>query len=112
MAALFKEAGIITLVSCISPHQEMRDYARECIGSQSVIEVYVKASLETCQKRDAKRLYAKVRNNEIKEFTGISSNHEEPKNANIVLDTELQDAVTSATIVFDYLIHNFLHHPK
>ena len=87
VAALFKDAGLITLVSFISPYANMRSYARERVGADAFVEVYVKADLATCAARDAKGLYSKVANGEIKEFTGISSPYEEPENPDLVLDT-------------------------
>jgi len=88
VAALFKDAGLITLVSFISPSAKMRRFAREKAGRVRFVEVYVKASLETCIKRDPKGLYKKAQTGEIKQFTGISSAYEEPQNAEIVIDTD------------------------
>jgi adenylylsulfate kinase len=104
VAALFKDAGIVTLVSCISPHEEMREFAKKLIGHESFIEVYVKASLATCQKRDVKGLYAKAQENNITDFTGISSGYEEPRHADITIDTDLQDLASSVSTIFDHLI--------
>ncbi|SKA08879.1 adenylyl-sulfate kinase [Selenihalanaerobacter shriftii] len=87
VAALFKDAGLITLASFISPFQEMRDFARERAGVDSFIEVYVKADVETCDERDPKGLYEKAKQGEIDDFTGVSSPYEEPENPDIVIDT-------------------------
>src|SRR5690606_19268668 len=87
VAALFRDAGLITLVSFISPFRRMREFARERIGADAFVEVYVKADIETCMKRDPKGLYQKALRGEIKDFTGISSPFEEPENPEIVLDT-------------------------
>lgn len=83
IAALFQDAGIITLVSFISPFRKMREFAREKAGSEYFIEVYVNTDYETCRKRDPKGLYKK----EIKNFTGKDSSYEEPRNPELVLDT-------------------------
>jgi len=88
VAALFKDAGMITLVSFIAPSGKMRNFAREKAGDGQFIEVYVKASLETCIKRDPKGLYKKAQNDEIKDFTGISSAYEEPQNPELVIDSD------------------------
>ena len=96
VAALFKDAGLITLVSFISPSAKMRRFARKKAGKEGFIEIYVKASLQTCMQRDPKGLYKKAQKGEIKEFTGISAPYEEPENAEIVIDTDkvsVQDAV-------------------
>jgi len=74
VAALFKDAGIITLVSFISPFRRSRNFAREKVGSEHFIEVSVKASLETCIQRDPKGPYKKALKGEINDFTGIDSN--------------------------------------
>ena len=83
IAALFRDAGIITLVSFISPFRKMREFAREKAGEGNFIEVYVSTDFETCRKRDPKGLYQK----DIKNFTGKDSSYEEPLNPEIVLDT-------------------------
>jgi len=87
VAALFKDAGVITLVSFISPFKKMRQFARERAGMANFFEVYVKADVQTCTERDPKGLYEKAQKGEISDFTGVSSPYEEPQNAEIVLDT-------------------------
>jgi adenylylsulfate kinase len=67
------------------------------------IEAYVKASVEECERRDVKGLYAKARAGEIKEFTGVSDPYEPPKNAELVIDTEQQTPEESARQILDYL---------
>ena len=74
IAALFRDAGIITLVSFISPFREMRRVARERAGEGNFVEVYVNTDLQTCMERDPKGLYKK----QIKNFTGKDSGYEEP----------------------------------
>lgn len=87
VAALFKDAGLIILVSCISPYKKMREFAREKVGTENFIEVYVKADVETCIKRDPKGLYDKALKGEIESFTGISSQYEEPIEPDLIIDT-------------------------
>lgn len=84
IAKLFADAGAVTLVSFITPFKEMRDKAREKVGADRFIEVYVKADYETCAKRDPKGLYKQ----NIQNFTGKSSPYEVPEDAEVVLDTE------------------------
>ena len=88
VAKLFKDAGMVTFVTLISPFEEARQKARNSIGDD-FMEVYVKADLETCQKRDPKKLYEKARKGEIRSFTGIDSKYEVPENPDLVLDTQL-----------------------
>lgn len=86
-AFLFKDAGVITLVSLISPFQKMREFARERIGKDSFLEVYIKADIETCIARDPKGLYKKATEGRINNFTGISDDYEEPLNPDIIINT-------------------------
>jgi adenylyl-sulfate kinase len=92
IAKLFCDAGFITLVSFISPFFIMRENAKRLIGAQRFIEVYVKADIEVCMKRDPKGLYRK----NINQFTGIDSAYQPPINPDIVLDTERLSADEAA----------------
>ena len=84
IAALFQDAGMITLAAFISPFEKMREFAREKAGKDNFIEVYVNADLETCMARDPKGLYGK----RIAHFTGISSPYEVPAHPEVILDTK------------------------
>jgi adenylylsulfate kinase len=88
MAKLFVDAGIISLTAFISPIREDRERARELFPEGDFIEVYIKASIETCESRDVKGLYKRARAGEIPNFTGISSPYEPPLNPEICVDTE------------------------
>ncbi|MBU0496834.1 MAG: adenylyl-sulfate kinase [Candidatus Thermoplasmatota archaeon] len=87
-AKLFADAGVVTTASFISPYRQDRDAVRELVEEGQFIEVYVKCSVEECEKRDPKGLYKKARAGEIPEFTGISAPYEEPENPEIVVDTD------------------------
>lgn len=87
-AALFEDAGIICLVSAISPYESARRAAKE--RCRRFMTVYVKASAETCAARDTKGLYARAMRGEIENFTGISAPYEVPPNPDLVIDTETQ----------------------
>ena len=100
IAALFQDAGIITLVSFISPFRQMRRKARERVGEGNFVEVYVNTDLETCMERDPKGLYKK----DIKNFTGKDSGYEEPENPEIVLDTKKYSPRECAKQIFDYIM--------
>ncbi len=89
VSKLFVENGQIVLTAFISPYREDRQVVRELVEVGEFIEVYVKCSVETCERRDPKGLYKKARNAEIPNFTGISAPYEEPENPEIILDTEL-----------------------
>ncbi len=85
---LFINCGIITINCFVSPTREIRQMAKEIIGPADFKEIYVKSSLETCEKRDVKGLYKKARAGEIKNFTGIDQTFEEPTNPDLIIDTE------------------------
>jgi adenylylsulfate kinase len=87
MSKLFIEAGVITLTAFISPFRSDRQKVRELVPEGDFIEIYCKASLGVCEKRDVKGLYKRARAGEIKEFTGISSPYEEPENPELVVNT-------------------------
>lgn len=87
VSKLINDAGITTLVAFISPYKEDRINAKLIIGEQNFFEVFVKCPIEECENRDPKGLYKKVRNNEIKGFTGIDAPYEEPDSPSLVLDT-------------------------
>lgn len=87
VAALMLDAGLIVLSAFISPAREHRDAVRKRLPEGCFIEVYVATSLEACEARDVKGLYAKARAGEIKGFTGIDDPYEAPENAELSLDT-------------------------
>ena len=88
VARLMNDAGLIVLTSFISPFRSDRENARNIIGKENFIEIYVNTPLEECEKRDVKGLYQKAREGRIPNFTGVSSPYEEPENADIVIDTD------------------------
>ena len=87
VSKLMNDAGLIVLTSFISPYENDRQRARDIIGTDSFVEVYINTPIEECEKRDVKGLYAKARAGEIPNFTGITSAYEEPINPDIVIDT-------------------------
>lgn len=89
VSKLFVESGQIVLTAFISPYREDRQVVRELVEAGEFLEVYVKCSVETCEKRDPKGLYKKARTAEIPNFTGISAPYEEPERPEIIIDTEL-----------------------
>lgn len=95
-AKLLNDAGLIVITAFISPFESDRLSAREIIGNESFIEVYVSTSLEECERRDVKGLYKKAREGSIPNFTGITSPYEKPENPDVLIDTEkmgLEEAV-------------------
>ncbi|MGE7999974.1 adenylyl-sulfate kinase [Lysinibacillus sp. NPDC093190] len=104
VSKLFVENGQIVLTAFISPYREDRQVVRELVEAGEFIEVYVKCSVETCEKRDPKGLYKKARNAEIPNFTGISAPYEEPEHPEIILDTELNSIEECVDLLTDILI--------
>ncbi len=90
VAKLYLNSGIATITSFICPTRELRQLARSVVGEADFVEVYVKASYETCAQRDPKGLYAKARAGKIQQFTGKDSAFEEPSTEDpaFILDTE------------------------
>lgn len=103
VAKLFADAGIITLTAFISPYRVDRDAVRALMGDGGFVEVYVEASLETCEKRDPKGLYKKARAGEIKGFTGIDDPYEAPEKPELVLDSDKKGIDELAGEVVAYL---------
>ncbi len=102
-AKLFVDAGLIVLVSFISPFRSERRLARDLMKTGEFIEVFVDTPLELCMKRDPKGLYKRVAAGEIKNFTGIDSPYELPETAELTLKTERQAAEVLAERVVAYL---------
>jgi bifunctional enzyme CysN/CysC len=96
VAKLMVDAGLIVLVSFISPFRSERRMARELVQTGEFLEVFIDTPLEVCEERDPKGLYAKARRGEIKNFTGIDSDYERPEMAEIVLDTSRTSPEDSA----------------
>ncbi|HEX5244731.1 MAG TPA: adenylyl-sulfate kinase [Tepidisphaeraceae bacterium] len=103
VAKLFSDAGLIVLASFISPYRVDRDAVRANLPAGQFVEVYVKVSLEDAERRDPKGLYKKARSGQITGFTGIDDPYEEPKSAEIVIDTQSSAPEQSAAQILSYL---------
>lgn len=101
VAGLLARNDVLVLVSAITPYREMREYAREKLPG--FVEVYVDCSLEECERRDVKGLYAKARRNEIAAFTGISDPYERPERPEIVIDTVGRSVEKNCAAITDWL---------
>ena len=102
-ARLFVDAGLIVLVSFISPFRSERRMARELMGQGEFIEVFVDTPIEVCMQRDPKGLYEKAKAGEIRNFTGIDSPYEEPENAEVTLKTVGEEPTTLASQLVTHL---------
>ncbi len=103
MAKLIIEAGVIALTAFISPFRADRDRVRALADDRDFIEIYCRSSVEVCESRDVKGLYARARAGEIKAFTGISSPYEEPENAELIVDTGTMPLDACVEQVLTYL---------
>jgi bifunctional enzyme CysN/CysC len=103
VASLMADAGLIVLVSLISPFEAERQMARELIGSDEFCEVFVDTPLATAEERDVKGLYGKARRGELTNFTGVDSPYETPRFPDIRLDTTQVDVGEAAEQVIEYL---------
>ena len=100
---LFAESGVVTLTAFISPYRKDRDFGRSLLEPGRFIEVFVKASIDTCKDRDPKGLYAKALRGEIAEFTGVTAPYEEPLQPEIVLDADVLTVEEEAEMIVSYL---------
>ena len=103
IAKLLLEHNIPVCVSKISPFVENREDARKVLTNYNFLEVYVKCSIDSCEKRDVRGMYKKARVNEINNFIGIHVDYEPPINPELVVDTEKSSVDNSVQIILDYL---------
>jgi len=88
VSKLFLQSGLVCLNSFITPRESLRQLARQIIGAENLLEIYIECSLETCQKRDVKGLYRKAQEGLVPNFTGKESAFEPPVHAHLTLNTE------------------------
>lgn len=104
VSKLFLDSGIIVLTAFISPFKSDRNLARSLVKKEQFIEVFVDASLETCEKRDPKGMYLKARSGEISHFTGISSPYETPQNPELHIVNNQITLEDASNQIIEYLI--------
>ena len=109
VSKLFIDCGIITLNCFVSPTIRIREIAKNIIGKDNFIEIYINASIKTCEERDIKGLYKKARKGEIADFTGISSPFEAPENPQIEINTSKLSIDESVQKVLDYILPIIKH---
>jgi adenylylsulfate kinase len=103
IANLFCDAGTITITAFISPFQADREIAKQIVGEENFVEVYLDTPLDTCIARDVKGLYEKAKAGLIKEFTGISDVYERPVHPQLSLNTAEETPEESAGKIISYL---------
>lgn len=103
IAKLFVETGIITICSFISPTIEIRALAKEIIGENDFLEIYINTPLAVCENRDVKGLYKKARAGALKNFTGIDSLYEPPISPDLEIKTIENKVEESTEILIDFI---------
>ena len=106
ISSLMNQAGLIVITSFISPYKKDRDMAKNVIGDNNFLEVYIDTPISECEKRDPKGLYKKVRRGELKNFTGIDDLYEEPENPAIVIPTLDYQPEEATDLIINYLKKN------
>lgn len=113
VAKLFIDAGLIVCTAFISPFAADRSRVRALVKEGEFIEIYVRCSLEACEKRDPKGLYQKARKGEISNFTGISSPYEEPLHPELIIDSDQQSIEGCVDKIIAFLKeHHYLPNKK
>ncbi|MCB0561459.1 MAG: adenylyl-sulfate kinase [Phaeodactylibacter sp.] len=103
LSKLYVNSGIITINSFISPTTAIRQLAREIIGQDDFVEIYINAPLEVCEARDVKGLYKKARAGEIQGFTGVDAPYEPPEKPALEIRTDRQDLNDSVRVIFEFI---------
>jgi adenylylsulfate kinase len=103
LSKLLIDAGVLVLAAFISPSVGDREYIRKRFENDNFLQIYVKCSIEECEKRDPKDQYKRARERIIKNYTGISAPYEEPETPDLVIDTEKMTLEDSVTTVIKFL---------
>jgi adenylylsulfate kinase len=104
IAKLYLHSGIITINSFISPTLKIRQLAKNIIGENDFLEIYINAPMEVCEARDVKGLYEKARKGLIKGFTGIDSPYEPPQNPSFEIRTDQRSIAESIEVITEFLL--------
>lgn len=103
VANLMIDAGIVTLAAFVSPYKKDRENIKSVVKDFNFVEIYINTSVEECERRDVKGLYAKARKGEIKNMTGISAPYEAPVNPDIEIKTEHETIDTAVKRIMDFI---------
>jgi adenylylsulfate kinase len=104
VAKLMMDAGLVVLSAFISPFEADREQVRSIVGAENYLEVFVNTPLEICEQRDVKGLYKRARAGEVKNFTGINSPYEEPKNPDISIRTNEVSVEEAVRILMERVV--------
>jgi adenylylsulfate kinase len=103
VSKLMFDAGTVCIVAFITPLKKDRDFVKSLIGKESFVEVFVDCPVEVCESRDVKGLYAKARNGEISNFTGVNSPFEPPENPDVLIESDKLNVSDGVNKILDYL---------
>lgn len=104
VSKLFLQSGLICLNSFITPKESLRQIARDIIGEENLLEIYVECSFETCKKRDVKGLYRRAQEGHVPHFTGTESAFEPPAHPHLTLNTETTSLEDSLENLYTFVI--------
>ncbi len=100
---LMIDAGLVVLAAFVSPYKKDREMVKNTVKSINFIEIFVDTSVEECERRDTKGLYAKARKGLIKDFTGINAPYEAPENSDVLIETENTSVGEAVNKVMEYV---------
>jgi len=104
ISKIISETGLVVIAAFVSPFSKDRNLVKHTVGKEIFIEVFIHTSLEECERRDVKGLYAKARSGEIKNFTGIDSPYEIPENPDIIINTEQTSIEEAVDLLYNLVL--------
>ena len=104
VSKLFVQSGVVCLNSFITPKESFRQLAREILGKENLLEIYVECSFEICKKRDVKGLYKRATEGKVANFTGTQSAFEPPVHPDLVLNTESTPLEQSLESLYSFVL--------
>jgi len=104
VSKLFLSAGVITINAFVSPTEEVRNLAKEIIGEEDFIEIYLNPPVEVCETRDVKGMYRKAREGQIADFTGVNAPFETPVSPDLIIDTESMSVDESISKILQFIL--------
>lgn len=112
VAALFRNEGFVTVTATISPEPVHRENARQIVGQEAFVEVFVDTPLPICEMRDPKGLYKQARRGEVKQFTGVGAPYHPPVQPDVTLHTQVYGVEECVEQIVDYLVRTRRFNPK
>ncbi len=104
ISKLFLSAGVITINAFVSPTEDIRELAKNIIGDDDFIEIFLNPSVEVCEKRDVKGMYKMARAGQISGFTGVDAPFEIPVRPDLIINTDQESIETSICRILDFII--------